>query len=233
MFFAAATLMTAFGGALAAAIPFNPGTAIAMATIDSFSIGALVVPSPTLVLYARPDRYIGTTAALSLSVRFLGGSIGTAIYFNIFNTQIKSNLPTYMAQAAIKAGLKQKNAKAFEPALTLSKRSVAQAVLARVPNVTPQIVAAGALAARWTFADSLKYVWYAMIPFGVICMGCCLAISNVRQYMSSRVAVVSVYRYFLEVDGFSIKRQVIDHCDRIIIDCRCRYVCGYWLDRKE
>lgn len=75
MFFVAATMMTAFGGALAAATPFNPGFAIAMATLDSFGIGAIIVPSLTLALYACPDEYIGTTAALSLTTRFLGGSV--------------------------------------------------------------------------------------------------------------------------------------------------------------
>lgn len=78
MFLVAAAIMTAFGGALAAATPFNPGLAIAMATLDSFGIGAIIVPSLTLALYACPDAYIGTTAALSLTTRFLGGSVSAA-----------------------------------------------------------------------------------------------------------------------------------------------------------
>ena len=78
-----------------------------MATFSAFGNGALVVPALTLALFAAPDEFIGTVGALSLSVRFLGGSIGTAIYFNVFNTQLTKNLPTYVAQAAVKAGASQ------------------------------------------------------------------------------------------------------------------------------
>lgn len=190
MFFIAAALMTAFGGALAVATPFNPGLAIAMATLDSFGIGAIIVPSLTLALYACPDAYIGTTAALSLTTRFLGGSIGTAIYFNIFNSKIQKNLPNYVAQAAIQAGLPQDSAKAFVQALAAPQGS--QQLLAQIPNVTPQIVQAGALALRWAYADSLKYVWYATIPFGLICMICCAFLPNIRKFMTNRLAVVSL-----------------------------------------
>lgn len=187
MFLIAATLMTAFGGALAAATPFNPGLAIAMATIDSFAIGAIVVPSLTLALYACPDAYIGTTAALSLTTRFLGGSIGTAIYYNIFNTKIQKNLPTYIATAAVKAGLPPASAIPFVQAL-VAPVGAAQ-LLAKVQGVTPEIIQAGALAARWAFADSLKYVWYATVPFGVICMICCAFLPNIRRFMTNRLAV--------------------------------------------
>lgn len=190
MFFIAAVLMTAFGGALAAATPLNPGLAIAMATIDSFAIGAIVVPSLTLALYACPDKYIGTTAALSLTTRFLGGSIGTAIYYNIFNSNIQNKLPTYIATAAIEAGLPQSSAIQFVEALTAPQG--AAELLAKVQGVTPQIIQAGALAARWAFADSLKYVWYATIPFGIICMICCAFLPNIRRFMTSRLAVVSL-----------------------------------------
>lgn len=187
LFFVAAAIMTAFGGALAGTTPFNVGYAIAMATLDSFGVGAIVVPALTLALYACPDRYIGTTAALSLSVRFLGGSVGTAIYYNIFNTKIKTNLPAYVGKAAVQAGLPQDSVVAFVTAITTPITGAEDAQ--KVPGVTPQILQAGALAAEWAFNDSLKYVWYATIPFGIICMLCCLALPNIRQYMTNRVAV--------------------------------------------
>lgn len=197
MFLIAATMMTAFGGALAGATPFNPGYAIAMATLDSFGIGAIIVPSLTLALYACPDAYIGTTAALSLTTRFLGGSIGTCIFYNIFNSEIKTKLPTYISRAAVQAGLPQDNIMAFVQAITSPKDPAGAA--AKVPGVTPSIIQAGALAARWAFADSLKYVWYATIPFGVICMVCCAFLPNIRKYMTNRLAVVSCSKIALKL----------------------------------
>lgn len=187
MFFFCATLMTAFGGALAAATPFNPGLAIAMATLDSFGIGGIIVPSLTLALYACPDAYIGTTAALSLTTRFLGGSIGTAIFYNIFNTQFTDQLKTSVAQALVTAGLPAASVPAFLAAITSPVDPAGAA--AQVPGANQQILEAGALAIRWAFANALKWVWVATIPFGVICMICCAFLPNIRRFMTNRVAV--------------------------------------------
>lgn len=199
MFLIAAVLMTAFGGALAAATPYNPGLAITMATFDSFGIGALVVPALTLALYACPDRYIGTTAALSLSVRFLGGSIGTTIYYNIFHSQIQTLLPEYVGKAAIGAGLAENEVLPFIEALSLP--TGAEQALMKIPGINMQIIEQGVMALRWAYADSVKYVWYATIPFGIICIICCCFLPNIRKFMTDRVAVVSpkFHTYILEI----------------------------------
>lgn len=158
-----------------------------MTTLSTFGIGAIIVPALTVVLYAAPDEYIGTVAALSLSVRFLGGSIGTTIYYNIFNTKITHNLPAYIAAAAAKAGLPKASLIPFVGAFATEGPSAA----AKIPGVSSAVLNAAALATRWAFADSLKYVWYATIPFGMICVICCAFIPNISKFMSNRVAVVS------------------------------------------
>ncbi|KAL2064448.1 hypothetical protein VTL71DRAFT_4942 [Oculimacula yallundae] len=187
MFVVCALIMTAFGGALAAATPFNPNFAVVMATLCSLGIGAIIVPALTVALYACPDRYIGTTAALSLSSRFLGGSVGTAIYFNIFNTKIKSKLPTYVATAAVGAGLPAGSAMQFVGAL-LGPGGGGRAAAA-IPGATTQVLQAAGLATRWAYADSLAYVWYTTIAFGVISIVCCAFLPNIRRFMTDRVAV--------------------------------------------
>jgi hypothetical protein len=158
-----------------------------MATFCSFGIGAIVVPALGVALYASPDRFIGTTTALSLSSRFLGGSVGTTIYFNIFNTKIQKKLPEYVATAAIGAGLPVDEAMVFVGTF-LGPDATA---LPEVPNITPAIVEAATIAVRWAYADSLSYVWYTTIAFGAICMVCCLFLPNIRRFMTNRVAVVS------------------------------------------
>ena len=160
-----------------------------MATFSSFGIGAIIVPALSVALYACPDRFIGTTAALSLSSRFLGGSVGTTVYFNIFNTKISSKLPKYVATAAVEAGLPIGSAMSFvEALLGPGGASAAEAV----PGVTPQILGAAGIATRWAYADSLAFVWYTTIAFGGISMICCLFLPNIRRFMTDRVAVVSI-----------------------------------------
>ena len=68
--------MTAFGGALSAATPETPKLAVAMGTIAGFGVGGVLVPSATVALICVPDAFLATTAALSLSIRTVGGSIG-------------------------------------------------------------------------------------------------------------------------------------------------------------
>ena len=190
LFTVSAAIMTAFTGALAKSTPTNPAYTVAMATFAAFGNGALVVPALTLALYACPDNYIGTTGALSLSSRFLGGSIGTAIYFNVFNQKISAVLPTLVGQAAVKHGVSADNA------VLLVKAMAAQAnyaqLGAQVPGVSNAALNAAIYARQWAYADSLKYVWYTTIPFGVISTLCCLALPNIKKYMTNRVAVVSI-----------------------------------------
>ena len=78
--FTAATIMTVFGGSLAATTPDNPKTAVALASIATFGVGGMIVPTATVALLASPDMLITTCAALSLSVRTIGGAIGYSIY---------------------------------------------------------------------------------------------------------------------------------------------------------
>ena len=185
MFTIVACIMTAFTGALALSTPDNSAYTITMATFAAFGNGALVVPALTLAFYAAPDEFVGTVGALSLSVRFLGGSIGTAIYFNVFLTKFSENLPAYVGAAAVSNGADE----AITTNLVLAYASQVPGAAAAVPGATSAMIAATQYASQWAYADSLKYVWYTTIPFGVISVICCLFLPNIRKYMNSKVAV--------------------------------------------
>lgn len=158
-----------------------------MSTMCGFGIGGVILPALTLALYASPDKYMGTNTALSMSVRFLGGSVGTTIVFNIFNTKIATKLPTYVAQSVASADLSPLRLEKLLAALETGDASAAL----KIQGMTVNLWGHAQLAMRWAYADSLKYVWYATIPISVICTILALCLPNIRQYMSHRVAVVS------------------------------------------
>ena len=187
LFTISAMIMTAFGGALAAATPNNVGFALAVEFLDSFGIGAIIVPSLTLALYACPDEYIGTTTALSLCTRFLGGSVGVAIYYNVFNSKLMHAL-VGVGQAAVKAGLPAGEASQFVTLFGGPNPTAAESL----KGVTPQVLAAATQAQALAYASALKWVWITTVPFGAICVLCCLALPNIKKYMTNRVAVVSL-----------------------------------------
>ena len=92
------------------------------------------MPTAALALIAAPDAVITTAAALSLSVRTVGGSIGYTIYYNIFVKKLAALLPTYIATYAVEAGLPVADAKLFVETLL-----TAPANITSVPGVTPKV----------------------------------------------------------------------------------------------
>ncbi|CAK1367690.1 unnamed protein product [Cercospora beticola] len=186
MFFTVAAIMTAFTGALVVSNPNNPGTTITLATLAAFGNGALVVPALTLAFYAAPDEFIGTVGALSLSVRFVGGSIGTSIFFNIFLTRFTRFLPEFVGAAAVQSGVTDEQTII---AIITAYASQVPGAAAAIEGISASTVAATQYASQMAYSEALKMVWYATIPFGVVSCIACAFLPNIRQFMTSKVAV--------------------------------------------
>jgi hypothetical protein len=176
--------MTAFGGALSAATPENAKFAVAMGTIAGFGVGGVLVPSATVALICVPDAFLATTAALSLSIRTVGGSIGYTIYYNIFVNKLNTKLPELVGQYAIGAGLPGSDATAFVTTFLTAPANITSA-----PGYSPAIAAAATIGSKWAYAESLKFVWYTSIPFGILAIISCLFLPSIKKYQTNRVAV--------------------------------------------
>lgn len=176
-------MQAAFGGALAVITPDQPVTAVVLGSLAGLGVGGVLVPAATVAITVTPDTTIATCVALSLSIRAIGGGIGYAVYFNVFKNKLTHNLPKYIAEYAIKAGLPISAAETF--VLTFLG---APDKIASVPGVTPAVIQGGVIGTRWAYAESLKWVWITSIPFGVIAIIACVLIGNVTKYMTNRVA---------------------------------------------
>jgi hypothetical protein len=130
-----------------------------------------------------PDAFLSTTVALSLSIRVIGGSIGYSIYYNVFVNKLSSILPLRIGEFAVQAGLPLTSAKQFVVAILTAPKSVGL-----LPGVTPAIIQAAEMGSRWAYAESLAYVWYVSIVFGVLSIIACLFLGNVRPYLTNRIA---------------------------------------------
>lgn len=149
-------MMTGFAGALAVMTPENEKLVVALGSLASFGVGGVLVPAATVAMLVCPDALITTAAALSLSIRTVGGSIGYSIYYNIFATKLTKNLPAYVAEYAIKAGLPLTSATEFVTVFLTNPKSLASA---RIPGMTPAVIASATKGTQWAYAESLKYVW--------------------------------------------------------------------------
>lgn len=147
-------MLTAFGGALSVMNPNNEVTTIALATCAAFGLGGVIVPAATVAMIAAPDALITTCAALSLSVRAVGGAIGYSIYFNVFSGKLKANLIALVPAYAIQAGLPLDQAATFVPAFLANPAAAAE-----MPGITPAILDGALTGSQWAYGNSLHYVW--------------------------------------------------------------------------
>ena len=156
-----------------------------METLAGLGIGGVIVPAATIAITVCPDELIATCVALSLSIRGIGGSIGYAIYYNVFANKIKTKLPAYTALYAVKAGLPLTSATEF---VTLLLTAPSELATAKIPGLTTAVVEAAVLGTQYAYSDSLKYVWYTSIAFGSISIIACLFMGDISKYMTNRVA---------------------------------------------
>ncbi|GIZ39520.1 hypothetical protein CKM354_000290100 [Cercospora kikuchii] len=181
----AAVMLTCFGGALAVMTPENEIMSVAFGVLASLGLGGLIVPSATVAMIASPDAFITTCAALSLSVRAVGGSVGYSIFYAIFSDQLRTRLPQQLAAYAVGAGLPIDQLRPF--VATYATLGPVQA--AQLPGVTPQILAAAGLGKQWAYAESLHYLWYTTIGFGCLAILSAAFIPSLKRFASNRVAV--------------------------------------------
>ena len=169
---------------MAAVNPTNPGLAVGLATVAGFGIGGVIVPSATIAMTACPDSLIATATALTLTIRFVGGSIGYSIYYNVFSEKLAKKLPERVLDFALKAGLPTSSATTFVTTFLTVPANITD-----VAGVTPAIIKAATIGSRWAYSDALAYVWYTSIPFGVLSIIGCLMIGDISKHMTNRIAV--------------------------------------------
>ena len=164
--------------------PETDKAVVAIGTVAGFGVGGILVPAATVALIVVPDSLLATTAALSLSIRTLGGSIGYTIYLAVFTNKITVNLPAYVAKYAIEAGLPASDAKAFVTTFLTKPKEIVTAA-----GYTPRIAAAATLGSRWAYSESLRWVWFVSIPFGILSIIACFFIPPIKKWQTSRIAV--------------------------------------------
>lgn len=182
----AVLLMTGFTGSLAVMTPENPKLVVALGSVATFGVGGVLVPAATVAMLVCPDALITTAAALSLSIRTVGGSIGYSIYYNIFANKLEKYLPAYVAEYAIKAGLPLTSVETFVGLYLTAPEKLATTP---IPGVTQAVLGGAAKGTQWAYSQSLKYVWFTSIGFGSMAIVCTLLLPSTKKYQTNRVAV--------------------------------------------
>lgn len=133
---------------------------------------------------------IATVAALTLSIRVIGGSIGYTIYYNIFISKFSSNAQHYIG-GVMASKLNITNTTYIATAIELTGASLITE-LRSIPGITGSEAAYEAVvrAGQIAFAESYKYVYYTSIAFGGVSILAACFLGDIQKYMDDHVAVV-------------------------------------------
>ena len=128
-------------------------------------------------------------AALTLSIRVIGGAVGYTVYYNVFAGKFEENAKTLIGGAMFQLGIQ--NATLIGEAIHLTSEALIDE-LHTIPGIghnetaLEMVIVAG----RMAFAASYKYVYYVSIAFGGICTLAACFLGNIDAYMDDHVAVV-------------------------------------------
>lgn len=132
---------------------------------------------------------IATVAALTLSIRVIGGAVGYTIYYNVFVSRFEENAKTLIGGAMLQLGIQDKDL--IEEAIQMTSAALIDE-LHTIPGIGNNATALEmvTVAGRIAFAESYKYVYYVSIAFGGVCTIAACFLGNINQYMDDHVAVV-------------------------------------------
>lgn len=128
------------------------------------SFGAPLILIIAAVQLSTPHHLIATATAVVTSSRTIAASSFTAMYGAALNSGIAEKLPSYVAGAAIKAGLPEASVPAFVGAIATQD----MAVIPTIPGSRPEIIGAGVAAAQQALADSFRVIYMIAAPFGAL-----------------------------------------------------------------
>jgi MFS family permease len=156
--------------------------------ISGLGIGGIVVPASIISTIICPDELIATIAALTLSIRVLGGAIGYTIYYNIFVQHFIKNVTYYVGGACVENGIN--STAVITEVIGLTGTGLINEIL-ELPGVDGNqtkweiLVYAGQLA----YAKSYPYVYYVSLAFGITATICSVFLKDIKKHMTDHIAV--------------------------------------------
>jgi hypothetical protein len=177
-------------GALACADRYNLRQLWGILVLSGLGIGGIVVPASIITTIICPDDLIATIAALTLSIRVIGGSVGYCVYYNVFLNKFIPNA-TKMIGGVMELELGITNETLIGDAIAYTGASLLP-LLQTIPGIAGNQTAYDivVLAGQEAYAASYKYVYYTSIAFGSVSILAACFLGDISPYMDDHVAVV-------------------------------------------
>ena len=190
-------LMTAGTGAVAVSTPHNLGTVYGIVTIASIGVGGVIIPCSIIAQIACPDDLIATITAITLSIRYIGGAIGFAVYSNLFFRKVTEALTEILATQTL-AGKAIVNPLSTQGIVVIThitelmgnaRFNEVKEILATDPmvlqrNAWPVILAAS----QESFALAYRWPYWVSIAFGGICFILSFFVGDITTLLTAQIA---------------------------------------------
>ena len=178
----ATAIMTAGTGAMACLTPSTPALAKGISFLGAFGSGGLLSAPGIMLTIISPDELIATISAVLVSTKYIGASIGYAVYFNVLERSLSELLPKNVGIAVLGAGLPVTELAGFLKALLTPNTTALSTYPSPIVQVAEQAV-------EVSYVASFKLVYLISIAFGGTAFICCLFLGNIKRFMTDRVAV--------------------------------------------
>lgn len=180
------TLGTFLLGLTAICTPETPKTAMALIMLATTFIGwneALVLPICTIAI--RDQKEIGTAAGIAGSSRSAISTVASTVYSVVLTARVTETLSTQLPAKLIAAGLPMSSVAQYMTAIAAGG---SEALLSQVQGLTPEILAQGATAYRYAYADAYRTIFLVSLAFGGLAILVSFFIPDIDALMSGKVA---------------------------------------------
>jgi len=174
-------LLTAMAGAMISVGPGTVSLGCGLMFTACWCVGVLECIAVVLTPLSCPPEDLGAALGALGSIRSTAATCATAIYVSILNNKMASITPKLVSEAALKNGLPASSI----PMLLLD---TATGNFTNVPGITPDITMAVGAAMADASAKSFRYVWYAVVAFGVLAIVASSLTTNYNEHLTDEVA---------------------------------------------
>jgi hypothetical protein len=168
---------------LATTQPGQSTSAIVFSGLFGLGFGAPLSLIIAGVQLSTPYHLIATATALTTSTRAVAAAMFTAIYSAVVNNRLDKYIPSYVAEAAIRAGLPGTSVPAFVGALASNNATA----IPHIPGVTPLVIGSGVNALKHAFADGIRAVFMIAAPFSAVACIACFFLGDMKNVMNYHV----------------------------------------------
>ena len=180
--------MTGFVGAMSVARADNVNpTVYPIVTMACVGVGAVIIPCSLIAQIICPTDLIGTITAITLSIRYIGGAVGFAVFYNVFFHKYY-NLANEITAPIVASANITRDFFELIAAISLSSNaeySQLRGLIETSPTISHKDTAYQTIMDATVHTFGIAYAWpyWISIAFGSVSIIFCLFLKDITRFM--------------------------------------------------